>query len=188
MKKFACLGLAVLVAGAVSALRAQEPPKDFPKPAPPTKEHGWLKQMVGEWDTDAEAIIGPGQSMKCKGSEKTRMLGDYWMMTETAGEMMGTKVYGVMTVGFDEKKKKFVGTWIDSSMNHMWKYEGELDAAGNKLVLEAEGPNPSAGGKMTKFRDTLEVKSKDHKTLSSQMLGDDGKWIPIMTMNIKRKG
>jgi hypothetical protein len=44
-----------------------------------------------------------------------------------------------------------------------------------------------AGGKMTKMRDAFEFKSKDHFTLVSSVLGDDGKYQPFMTINYKRK-
>jgi hypothetical protein len=92
-----------------------------------------------------------------------------------------------MTLGYDPTKKKYVGTFIGSMMTYLWVYEGELDASGKKLVLNAEGPHFVEAGKMAKYRDTIEFLSDDHRTLTSHMLGDDGQWNHFMTAHYRRK-
>ncbi len=71
--------------------------------------------------------------------------------------------------------------------SHMWIYEGAVDETGNKLVLEAKGPNFMADGKLTKFRDAYEFKSPDHIIVTSSLLGEDGRWITFMSGESKRK-
>ena len=61
-----------------------------------------------------------------------------------------------------------------------------LDAAGKVLTLDAEGPS-FTDGKMAKYQDMIEFKSDDHRVLSSQSLGDDGKWQRFMTANYRRR-
>lgn len=177
------LGLMALIGCAGSLFAA-----DVPEPAKPTKEHEWLAQFVGEWSAKGEAVMGPDQPpMTCEGKEKGKMLGGLWMVMDVEMQPMGQPVNAVLTIGYDPQKKKFVGTWVDAMTTHMWKYEGSLDETGKVLTLEAEGPNMMTPGKMTKFRDVFEFKSKDHKILTSSMLGEDGKWMQFMTSDARRK-
>jgi hypothetical protein len=92
----------------------------------------------------------------------------------------------MMPLGYDPQKKRYVGTWIGSMMSHLWVYEGELDASGSVLTLETVGPNMAAEGEIVKFRDTIEFKSDEHRVLISHMLGEDGKWLEIMTADYRR--
>ncbi|HVK14122.1 MAG TPA: DUF1579 domain-containing protein [Gemmataceae bacterium] len=165
----------------VGAGRADEAPK-----APqPTKEHEWLKQLEGEWATEAESAAVPGMpAMKLKGTESVKGLGGFWSVSESKVDYMGTPVNAVMTLGYDTQKKKFVGTWLCSMCDSLCTYEGTL--AGNTLTLDTEGPNP-ATGKVSKMRDVIEVKDKDHKVLTSWMPGPDGKWVQFMTIKFTRK-
>ena len=171
------------VASCASGLFAQVP--EFPSAQ---KEHEWLQQFVGEWESESEGSMGPDQPpMKCKGTMASRMLGGFWVINEVQGDMMGAQMTAIQTIGYDPAKKKYVGTWVDSMMNHMWKYEGSVDESGKKLTLEAEGPNFMAEGKVAKFRDAYEFKTADHIIATSSMQGEDGAWVVFMTGNIRRK-
>src|SRR5437660_3538014 len=107
MKTFAVVTLVVLSGVAV----ADGPPR----PPSPQKEHEWLQQLVGEWQTETEADMGPGQPpLKCKGTESVRSLGGYWTHGEVKGDVNGMPVTGIMTLGYDPQAKKYVGTWVCS--------------------------------------------------------------------------
>ena len=187
MRRFAIFSLALTLLG-VAGMDVRLAGQETPKAPAPQKEHEWLQQFVGEWETESEAMLEPGKPpMKCQGAEKARAIGGLWVVSEITSLMQGQTMLGVLTIGYDPEKKKYVGTWIDSMTPHLWKYEGTVDAAGKILTLEAEGPNMMMPGKMAKYRDVWELKSKDHKVLTSSMLGDDGKWTTFMTMNARRK-
>ena len=155
----------------------------------PQKEHEWLQKLVGEWTYESECSMEPGKPPeKFAGSETVRSLGGLWILCEGSGEMPGGGLATtLMTLGYDPKKKQYVGTWVGSMMTHLWIYEGSLDAEEKVLTLSSEGPNCMAEGKMAKFRDVIEVKSPDHRVLTPHMLGDDGEWRPLMTVNYRRK-
>jgi hypothetical protein len=183
MKKFAMCGL-VLSVFMAAIVGAQEPPM-MPKPV---KEHEWLTQFVGEWEIESECLLEPGKPpVKCQGTEAVLSLGGFWIVSELKSTMMGQNIDARMTVGYDPAKKKYVGSWVDSCTSHMWKYEGTVDASGKILTLEAEGPNMMNPGKMAKYKDVTEFKSKDHRVLTSSMQGEDGKWTTFVTMNARRK-
>ena len=151
-------------------------------------EHVFLKKFAGEWVSKAKSAGVPGQpEMECSGTASYRMLGQLWAVGEISGDMGGMEMRAVQAIGYDANKKKYVGTWIDSMMNHLWQYEGTVDSSGNKLTLEAEGPNFVEPGKMAKFRDSYEFKSADHIIATSSVQGADGKWITFMVGDLKRK-
>lgn len=182
MKKIVVLAMAVAVLAGGSVGQAQ----DAPKPPVPQKAHEWLKQLEGEWESEAEMIMGPGKSpVKSRGTEVVRSLGGFWSVAEMKGDYLGVPVTGVMTIGYDAQKKKYVGTWVCSMCDWLCKYEGTAD--GNALTLETEGPSPADPGKLVKMRDVIELKDRDNKVLTSSMQGADGKWVTFMTMTSKRK-
>jgi hypothetical protein len=171
-----CL-LALLASAAFSA----DAP-EFPKP---TEQHEWLQQLVGEWTTAGECEMEPGNKITSKGAEKVRSLGGFWIIGEGEAEVLGMKMQTQMTLGYDPKKEKFVGTFIDNITGTFWLYEGELDSAGKKLTLSAEGPRPDAPDTTAKFRDVIEIKDKNHRTLTS-FIEQDGKWVQMMTAEYTR--
>lgn len=152
-------------------------------------EHRWLQKLVGEWTFENEAVMEPGKPpVKFTGSDSVRPLGDVWVLCEGQGEMPGGGIgTTLMTLGYDPQKKRFVGTFIGSMMTYLWLYDGELDAKKNILTLNAEGPSFTAEGKTAKYQDIIEFVSDDHRTLSSQMLMEDGTWHRFMTAHYRRK-
>lgn len=159
-----------------------------PEMAKPTKEHELLKQFAGDWTVVAEAAAAPGEEgMKCEGTESAKMVGGFWLVGQGEASMMGTPVNSVLTIGYDPATKKYIGTFVCSMDSTLWKYAGSFDESGKKLTLETEGPSPIEPSKKVKFREVLELKDKDHKMFTSEMQGDDGKWMKIATMNYTRK-
>jgi hypothetical protein len=181
MRTFARFGMVAGLAAvlAVGGVTAQEPPK-------PQKEHEWLKRLEGEWTTECEAVMEPGKpAVKSKGTETTRSLGGLWTVAELKNDFQGVAMTGLMTVGYDPVKKKYVGTYVCSMCDHLFEYVGTVD--GQTLTLECDGPNPADPAKKVRMKDVIEVKDKDHKELRSYMRGEDGKWVQFMTMTATRK-
>lgn len=157
------------------------------------KEHHWLQKLVGKWEFGVDAPDSPSEKPEgCSGTEIVRSIGGLWVVGEGAMTMPdGTPANTIITLGYDAQMKRFVGTWIGSMMTYLWVYDGELNDAGTVLTLNAEGPRMDPQGKpdgrMASYRDVIEMKSDDHRILTSHMLGDDGKWVQFMTAHYRRK-
>ena len=153
---------------------------------PPQKEHEWLKQFVGEWDTEAEVLMEPGKPpVKMKGTESARLVGGFWLISELKGECFGVPMTGIMTVGYDVQKKKYVGTFICSASDWLCKYEGTVK--GQVLTLDTEGPSFAGDGTTVRYQDVITLVDANTRTLHSQTLGQDGQWKRFMTATYKRQ-
>ena len=110
------------------------------------------------------------------------------MVCEGKGELPGgAAATWLMTLGFAPDAGRFVGTWILSTMTHLWIYDGGgLDPAGKVLTLRVEGPDLSGERKMVKYEDRFEFITDDHRVMSSCALGDDGKWREFVTTRCRR--
>src|SRR5687767_11488998 len=79
MKKIAITGFVGLLVAGAAVVRSEETPS-LPGPA---KEHEWLQQLVGEWDSESEMTMEPGAPpQKFKGTESVRAIGGFWIMAE----------------------------------------------------------------------------------------------------------
>lgn len=154
----------------------------------PQAEHLWLQKLVGEWRFESECGAGPDQPpMKTTGTESVRSLGGLWTIGEGQGEMPGGgHCTSLMTLGYDLRKKRFVGSFIASVMTNLWPYDGSLDQTGQLLTLDSEGPSFTDETKLAKYQDMIRFVDDNHRILSSQFLTDEGKWQLFMTAHYYR--
>jgi hypothetical protein len=156
--------------------------------AVPQKEHQWLHKLVGEWTYEAEAMEPGKPPHKAAGTESVRSLGGLWILAEGHGEMPGgVAATSIITLGYNPATGRYVGTFVGSMMTHLWVYDGELDATERVLSLNAEGPSMAGDGTMANYRDMIELKSDDHRVMTSHVQGPDGQWHQFMTMQLRRQ-
>lgn len=153
----------------------------------PTAEHHWLQKLVGQWTYENECDMGPDKPpMKYSGTENVRSLGGLWTIGEGtmgSGEGAGSSI---MTLGYDPRNQRFVGSFVASMMTHLWPYNGTLDESGKVLTLDSEGPSFSGDGSLAKYQDIIEFVDDDHRVLSSRFLLPDGEWRHFMTAHYHR--
>jgi len=183
MKKLTAIVCCTLFQITITFATAQEMP-EFPQPV---EQHQWLHRLVGEWDTKVHITPEGMDPMDSEGTATTRPIGGFWIQTDNRGEFVGMPFNGVMTLGFDTEKEKYVGTWVDSMGGYLWQYEGTLDESQRKLTLKTEGPCPNNPGGHSQFEEVLEIKSDDHFIFTSAIQGDDGEWNRMMKVDYRRK-
>ena len=155
--------------------------------AEPQKEHLWLKKLLGDWTAEADPSMDPAHAPP-PWSETVRSLGDLWVVADGEGQMPGGgDAITMMTLGYDARKQRFVGTWVGSMMTFMWVYDGSLNEAENVLTLNSEGPSFDGTDKTAKYQDIIEFEDDDHRSLTARVLGEDGEWKPMMKVNYTRK-
>jgi hypothetical protein len=153
----------------------------------PVKEHELLQKFAGEWESDGEAFMAPGQPpTRLKGMESSRMVGGFWFVAQIKSVVPGFPYEQVFVMGYDPVQKKHIGTVVDSMTSHIWQLRGGFDTTGKILTWETEGPVPSPEAP-SKFREVIELKSPDHKVFTSSIRGADGLWNIVVTINIRRK-
>ena len=156
----------------------------IPEPSP---EHLWLSRLVGEWTIRGEYRMGPDQpTTETTGRESVRSLGKLWTIGEWFSGGDAAECDSIMTLGFDPRQGRFVGTFVTGAMTHLWPYVGTLDPESRRLTLDSEGPDFLGGEGMSRYQDIIEFQDDDHRTLTARVLGSDGEWRTFMTTHARR--
>jgi hypothetical protein len=179
----AVLASVILFACAAAFAAPQGPP--MPQPGP---EHQILKQDEGTWDATLEINVGPGApAMTMKGVEVNTMgCGGLCSITEFKGEMMpGVMFDGHGLTTWDATKKRYVGTWTDSTSQGLTMGESTWDPATKTMSGWMEGPDMS--GKLVKSRSVMEYRADGTRMMTSYAPGPDGKEMQAMKITYTRR-
>ena len=87
--------------------------------------------------------------MESTGTAEMKMLLDgRFLQQEFTGDMMGQPFSGIGTDGYDNLRKKYVTTWIDTMGTGIFFMEGTASADGKTITLKG-GHDEPGGGHMT---------------------------------------
>lgn len=163
----------------------QEPVEMATKPVP---EHQWLQQLVGEWRTETEMSMGPGQPVqKGHGSQSVKSLGGLWAFVEGKATMPdGAEMTYYVALGYDVSFKEYRGCMFCDVSSHLWKYTGELSADGKTMTLNCIGPNMEKDGETANYRDVIEIIDAAHRTMTSSGQDENGEWQVFMKAHYTR--
>ena len=155
--------------------------------AKPGKEHAFLKNFEGEWESTSKMMMGDPEPVVAKGKETNRLIaGGLFLIQDMEAEMFGGTFIGHATRGYDVHKKKYTGAWVDTMATGVYTIEGTLDDTGKVLTEWIEGANPQTGEPM-KMKMVTEVKDKDRRISRFFMPGPDGKEAEMGSVEYVRK-
>jgi len=157
------------------------------KYATPGEAHKKLEAFAGTWDTSVKWWMKPdAPASESKGTSENRMiLGGRYLEQRFEGTMMEQPFTGIGYTGYDNYKKKYVGSWIDSMGTALMSSLGTADASG-KLTFISE-MDDFMTGKKCEIKQVVSVVDNDHHMF--EMWGPDsaGKVFKMMEIHYTRK-
>jgi Protein of unknown function (DUF1579) len=181
MKRLMLVGVAAGLSCLALSLKAQDAKSDEKSPAKV------LAASEGTWDAEITTTV-PGSDGKIethtsKGVETNRLLAGKWLLSDFKGDFFGMNFEGHGQMGYDAKKGKFVGTWVDTMSKQIDTLDGTYDEKTKTFTWNSDSENP-ADGKPMKMR--LETQMKDDGTrVMKEYLQMDGQKEFVKFMEVK---
>jgi uncharacterized protein DUF1579 len=177
-----CLGWV----GTASLARGQEG-HAIPKA---TAEHERLAKDVGTWDATVKSWMrGPdSEPTVSQGVEVVKMLpGGLWAHSEFDGKFGDQEFHGCGQTGYDTKKKKYVGTWVDTMSTEIMMMEGDYDQTSHTVTMYAKGTDPA--GKAYDAKMASKREDDDNRVFTMSMKSDEtkGEYVKMMEITYKRR-
>jgi Protein of unknown function (DUF1579) len=177
-----CLGWVA----AASLARGQDAPP-VPKP---TAEHERLAKDVGTWDATVKSWTrGPdSEPTVSQGVEAVKLLpGGLWTHSEFDGKFGDQEFHGCGQTGFDTRKGKYVGTWVDTMTTEIMMMEGDYDAASRTMTMHAKGRGPSGAAYDAKLTTKHEGDDTRLFTISMKSGETKGEYVKMMEITYTRR-
>jgi len=154
----------------------------------PGPAHKALDALVGEWNVEGRCWMAPDAPPGVnKGSAKVQwILGGRFVQEQFNGEFMGKQFQGIGLTGYDNMKKKYVGSWIDDMSTGMFLSEGMADAEGKVFTFHGKMDDPMTGQKNKTYKFVIHILDPNKHTFEMHdlALGDKSK---TMEMTYTRK-
>lgn len=148
--------------------------------------HKVLDARVGTWSVEVKMFMPDGKVETTHGTSKVSWIMDGRFVQDSfAGEFMGQPFQGEGRIGYDNLKKKYVSTWLDTAGTGIYYSEGTYDANTKTFRFAGEMPDTDAG-KYVKSRAVETWHGADHYVVESFMPGPDGKEFKNMELHCKR--
>jgi hypothetical protein len=137
------------------------------------ENHKLLASLAGTWSYTVKMWMNPDPNAKPEVSKgtavrKSTMNGRYFVMDVTGkmqmpgadGKMKDMTFKGMGIEGYDNVKKKFIGTWVDNMGTGIMMSEGDYDPATKTFTYTGE--YEAIPGMKQKIREVVKITDKDH--------------------------
>jgi hypothetical protein len=158
---------------------------EMEKAGAPGPEHKWLAESAGTWTAATKMWMDPTKPpMESVGSEEAKVvMGGRFVEMHYSGQMMGKPFEGMGIAGYDNTKKKFVMTWMDSMGTMILYVEGTGDQKQRVFTGEETMPN----GMKRPFRWVMTYESPTKHKMEMFAPGMDGKEMKEMEIVYTKK-
>ena len=153
------IGLCLVLVASVAMAKDKKPEKQmdpqammemYQKLATPGEPHKLFASLAGSWTTKTREWMEPGKPpTESTGTADMKMLLDgRFLYQEFTSQMMGQPFSGIGIDGYDNLRKKYVTTWMDTMGTGFFTMEGTASGDGKTITLKGQHDEPG-GGKMT---------------------------------------
>jgi hypothetical protein len=128
-----------------------------------------------------------GKPVTSKGIAHNKMiLGGRYQESTYKGDVMGMKMEGTGTLGYDNAKKAFQSTWIDNMGTGIMYLSGPWEEATKTMTLTGITVDPATGKDMA-VRQTLQFVDDQHQVMKMYMTPENGKEFQTMEIKLTKK-
>lgn len=191
-----CLSLLVLpsaladekAAPAAASAAQDEMMKSWVAYATPGAPHKALEGLAGSWTVATKYWMAPGAPpIEAAGTSENKMiLGGRYLEQRYESTMMGQPFSGIGVTGYDNYKKRFVGSWVDSMGTGILTNSGTADKTGKKITFWGSMDDPHEKRTM-KAKSVVTIVDADHHTYEAWHALPDGKMTKDLEIHYTRK-
>src|SRR5919106_5308735 len=159
----------------------------YEKLATPGEQHKQLASLAGSWTTKTKEWMEPSKPpTESTGSVEMKMVLDgRFLQQEFVGDMMGKHYTGIGISGYDNLRKRYVSTWIDTMGTGIFSMEGTAGADGKTITLK--GQHAELGGGQMTHRAVWKIVDNNTQTFDMYGTHQGGKEMKMMEITYTRK-
>ena len=155
--------------------------------ATPGEGHKVMEQLAGNWDYSLKYWTSPNTPPKeSTGTNDVKwILGNRFLEMDVKGTSMGQPFEGMGIIGYDNAKKEYVNTWIDTMGTGMMNAVGSYDAETKTMTEKGTYTDPMSGQQT--FKGVTKFLDADKFTYEMSISTPDGQEMRVMEINYTRK-
>lgn len=193
---FTVTGLCLVLTVSVAMAKDKKPEKQmdpqammemYQKLATPGEPHKLFASLAGSWTTTTKEWMEPGKPpTESTGTADMKMLLDgRFLYQEFVSQMMGQPFSGIGIDGYDNLRKRYVTTWMDTMGTGFFTMEGTASADGKTITLKGQHDEPG-GGHMT-HRAVRKIVDSNTQTFDMYGTHQGGKEMKMLEIAYTRK-
>lgn len=174
----------------MKVLSQEEMMKRWQESMTPGDPHKKLEEMAGTWDAETKTwMSGPNAepAVSTGTMEMKMVLGGRYLMQDFTGSVMDRPFNGIGYIGYDNFKKRYVGSWIDDMSTCLSTMEGTMGKAGKTLTMWGKMDDPMTGEKNKPVKYVVTLIDHDKHVFEVFDVKSYGEKKPMMQITYTRK-